>query len=367
MIELTPAQIQSIAEETVNRYELALGQMADYPDDVKLARLAGTIIDVLAEVPGYWAGAAGPDGQPPWEPQLEFLGDGTLTPAEHSKRLDRFLEMFRDDLDTLVNEHPGILLELSGSQAWALLCQVQLACRHPGNTGWSRDTAELLARKLEIALAITPGLKRMAALGWDARYDAPLDETDEGGGATPPPNSSWASLSSSARLCPHRRARIVTGKPYCDLQIGTEVWVLETNIDDTSPEVIGYCMERLMAAGALDVYAVPIHMKKWRTGVLLGVLCDLAQAPALERILFLETTTFGVRRHAVRRTKMKRRVASVTTPYGDIRMKIGKWSDIASAVPEYDDCRAAAEKHGVAVRKVMAAAQSSWTDAGGVR
>lgn len=140
-----------------------------------------------------------------------------------------------------------------------------------------------------------------------------------------------------------------------------EILVLETNVDDASPEVVGYCMERLMAAGALDVYAVPIHMKKWRTGVTLSVLCEHARAPDLERIMFAETTTFGVRRYGVLRSTMQRRVETVSTPYGDIRVKVGERSGVVSVGPEFEDCREAARRHSVALRTVMTAAQSAWS------
>lgn len=139
------------------------------------------------------------------------------------------------------------------------------------------------------------------------------------------------------------------------------VVMLETNVDDASPEIVGYCMERLMAAGALDVYAVPIHMKKWRTGVKLSVLCEHAQVSELEHILFAETTTFGVRRYDVLRSTMRRRVETVATPYGAIRVKVGERSGVVSVSPEFEDCREAAQRHGVALRTVMTAAQSAWS------
>ena len=85
-----------------------------------------------------------------------------------------------------------------------------------------------------------------------------------------------------------------------------EVWVLETNLDDLPAEVIGYCYERLLAAGALDVFSTPIQMKKNRPGVLLSVLAKASDVAALEDILFRETTTFGIRRHPARRHKLQR-------------------------------------------------------------
>jgi len=139
-----------------------------------------------------------------------------------------------------------------------------------------------------------------------------------------------------------------------------EIAVLETNLDDASPEVVGHCMERLLTEGALDVYAVPIHMKKSRTGVVLTVLCELGRVEAMQRLLFAETTTFGVRRHNVARVKMRRRHVTVNTPFGDIRVKVGERDDVVTVSPEYEDCQAAARKHDVPLREVIAAANAAW-------
>lgn len=136
---------------------------------------------------------------------------------------------------------------------------------------------------------------------------------------------------------------------------------LETNLDDVSPEIIGYCQQRLLDAGALDVYTVPIHMKKWRTGVVLTVLCKPGDADTLERIVFAETTTFGVRRQTLDRHTMHRRSERVTTPFGEIRVKIGRRGDIETISPEYDDCRAAAIEHDTPLRDVVAATRAAWS------
>ena len=140
-----------------------------------------------------------------------------------------------------------------------------------------------------------------------------------------------------------------------------EIAVLETNLDDLSAEIVGHCMGRLLDEGALDVYAVPIQMKKSRTGVLLTVLCGLDRVRVMERILFAETTTFGLRRGRVERVKMRRRHETISTAFGGIRMKIGEWEDVVTASPEYEDCRAAAQAHGVPLRAVVAAANATWS------
>jgi pyridinium-3,5-bisthiocarboxylic acid mononucleotide nickel chelatase len=135
---------------------------------------------------------------------------------------------------------------------------------------------------------------------------------------------------------------------------------LETNLDDSTPEVIGYCFERLLSAGALDVYTVPIQMKKGRLGVLLSVLCEPSDVSAMEEILFAETSTFGVRRQTWQRSKLSRRWETVQTPFGEVRMKVGERDGVVTASAEFEDCRKLAVEHGVALREVMAAASAAW-------
>ncbi|HUU83160.1 MAG TPA: nickel pincer cofactor biosynthesis protein LarC [Phycisphaerae bacterium] len=139
------------------------------------------------------------------------------------------------------------------------------------------------------------------------------------------------------------------------------VTVLEANIDDATPEVVGYCTERLLEAGALDVYCVPIYMKKSRPAVLLAVLAEPHRVAELEEILFTETTTLGIRRHDVHRSTLARSTVRVETPFGPVRVKVSRrGGQIMTAAPEYDDCREAARQHGVALRAVMEAAAGAW-------
>ncbi len=138
--------------------------------------------------------------------------------------------------------------------------------------------------------------------------------------------------------------------------------VLEANIDDTTPEILGHTVDRLLKAGALDAYCVPIHMKKSRPGLLLTVLAEPHRVSEFERIVFEETTTFGIRRHDVTRSKLSRRIERVDTPFGGVRVKIGMLGDrIVTVAPEYDDCREAATRSGVPLREVMSAATDAWT------
>ena len=136
-----------------------------------------------------------------------------------------------------------------------------------------------------------------------------------------------------------------------------ECLVLECNLDDTTPELVGALTGRLLEAGALDVYTLPIQMKKQRPGVLLGVLCEPAGRDALLDLVFRGCTTFGVREHAARRTVLARRHEPVQTAYGPVRVKVGTWKgeDVTRA-PEFEDCAKAAAAHGVSVRAVYEAA-----------
>jgi uncharacterized protein (TIGR00299 family) protein len=140
------------------------------------------------------------------------------------------------------------------------------------------------------------------------------------------------------------------------------VWMLETNLDDLPAEVIGYCYERLLAAGALDVFSTPIFMKKNRPAVMLSVLAPLESLPALEEILFRETSTFGIRRYSVSRTKLERRPCTVQTPWGAIQGKLG-WRDGQPPLfsPEYEDCARVARQFGVPLREVYAQAQKAFS------
>jgi uncharacterized protein (TIGR00299 family) protein len=132
------------------------------------------------------------------------------------------------------------------------------------------------------------------------------------------------------------------------------VWVLETNLDDVPGEVVGFCFERLLAAGALDVYTIPVQMKKQRPGVLLGVIAPAGLVPTIEDILFRETGTFGVRRYAVERTKLNREAVTVPTPWGDVKAKRGWRDGVEVLTPEHDDCARVARLAGVALREVYA-------------
>jgi len=139
------------------------------------------------------------------------------------------------------------------------------------------------------------------------------------------------------------------------------VTVLETALDDLSPQIIAWVAEAALAAGALDVMLTPVIMKKGRPGTLLTVLCHPAESGALERLLLHETSTLGVRVRQEQRFYLDRRHAPVQTAYGEIRIKIGSLGgEVLNAAPEFEDCRAAAMKHGVALKEVQQVAIAAY-------
>lgn len=137
------------------------------------------------------------------------------------------------------------------------------------------------------------------------------------------------------------------------------VVILETNIDDTSPEMIGYCFERLIEAGALDVFMTPIQMKKHRPGILISVMADLNRVDALENMLFRETGTFGVRRQYAWRNKLHREAIKLTTPWGQVTGKRGWINGHQIITPEYEDCASLARQTGIPLREIYQSIQSS--------
>jgi len=135
------------------------------------------------------------------------------------------------------------------------------------------------------------------------------------------------------------------------------VTVIETNVDDMSPQIYGYFAERALAAGALDVFSTPAQMKKNRPGQLVTLLSDPKNVARLMDLIFAETTTIGVRTYDVRRKTLQREFVPVETPLGSVRMKVSRMNGtILNATPEYEDCLKIAAERGVPLKQVMAAA-----------
>ncbi len=135
------------------------------------------------------------------------------------------------------------------------------------------------------------------------------------------------------------------------------IWVLDTNLDDMTGEEIGYCTEKLMQAGALDAFTTSIQMKKGRPGVRLTVLCEPAELAQMEGAIWKHTSTLGIRRTFSQRSKLGRETERIETPWGPVDVKIAYLGDdVVRREPEYEDCRAIAEAHGVSLREVYRAA-----------
>lgn len=157
--------------------------------------------------------------------------------------------------------------------------------------------------------------------------------------------------------------RLIVGQAEAE-QTPEQVCVLETNLDDISGEMIGYCTSRLWEAGALDVYTTGIQMKKNRPGVKLSVLCRPEDVEPIEAILFTETTTLGVRRWTVGRKVLSRQPHVVQTPWGPVDGKVG-WlqSDTPRFAAEFESCRKIAAKNNVPLQAVYEAAQKAFDPA----
>ncbi len=134
------------------------------------------------------------------------------------------------------------------------------------------------------------------------------------------------------------------------------VSVIEANLDDATPELLGHAMERLLEAGALDVTLEPVYMKKQRPGVRLSVIADPAAQERLAALLFEETTTLGVRFWQAERRVLPRSHAEVETPFGRVRMKVSP----AGSAPEFEDCRRLAAETGKPLKEIYAAAIAAY-------
>lgn len=143
--------------------------------------------------------------------------------------------------------------------------------------------------------------------------------------------------------------------------IAEEVAVLETQIDDLNPQIFGYLFECLLEGGALDVFTQPVTMKKSRLGTLLTVISPLSKVVICEGIIFRETSTLGIRKQIQSRSILQREFKTVTTPYGEVRVKLGvTGAGIVNIQPEYEDCVTLAKTSGLPLKTIMLEAQKSF-------
>ena len=155
--------------------------------------------------------------------------------------------------------------------------------------------------------------------------------------------------------------RLIVGESVETSNERDEVVVLDANLDDATGEQVGHVFDALFEAGALDVFASPITMKKNRPGIQLSVIATDATVNACEDVLFRETTTFGIRRHRCKRTKLDRSSEEVETRFGPIHVKIGRRGGrVVKVSPEYEDCARASREHGVGLRDTMFEAERVW-------
>ncbi len=132
------------------------------------------------------------------------------------------------------------------------------------------------------------------------------------------------------------------------------ITILEANVDDMTPQVFGYVMDRVLQEGALDVFSTAVQMKKNRPGMLLTVLCYPEDAQRLTQLIFAETTTIGVRTRQEQRTRLARRHLSVQTKWGEVRIKLANLNgSISNYAPEYEDCRLIAEQQRIPLKAVI--------------
>ena len=149
--------------------------------------------------------------------------------------------------------------------------------------------------------------------------------------------------------------RLLVGEDAGETSTTESIAVIETVIDDCNPQLLSYVSELLLAAGAWDVYRTTAQMKKGRTGVQMTVLCRPDLVPALQNLLFRETTTIGLRWRLENKVALAREFVNVETSWGKVKIKIARWPDgkIANAAPEYEDCRQLAVEHTVPLKQVM--------------
>ncbi|HAZ45446.1 MAG TPA: nickel pincer cofactor biosynthesis protein LarC [Cyanobacteria bacterium UBA11369] len=153
-------------------------------------------------------------------------------------------------------------------------------------------------------------------------------------------------------------SQTLPGNPITNLET---IAVLETQIDDLSPQAIAYTFDALFDAGALDVFSQPIVMKKSRAGILLTVICYPEKQSACEAVLFQETTTLGIRRSTQQRAILPREIHQVQTPFGEVRVKVAyNQGSLTNVQPEYEDCAKLAKQHQKSWREIHRLALQSW-------
>ena len=211
-------------------------------------------------------------------------------------------------------------------------------------------TGAALVRALDPVFGAQPAM-RVEQIGYGAGTRNPKDF----------PNALRLSVG-SAEDAAEMRGPVAREGDDCGLQRAADtVTVLETAIDDLSPQILAWVAESALAAGALDVMLTPVIMKKGRPGTLLTVLCNPAESARLERLMLRETSTLGIRVREDRRSCLERAHVPVQTLYGEVRIKIGSLAgEVLNAAAEFEDCRAAAVRCDVPLKQVQQAAMAAY-------
>jgi pyridinium-3,5-bisthiocarboxylic acid mononucleotide nickel chelatase len=250
-------------------------------------------------------------------------------------------------------------------------------CAHPGVDRWLASPLNVGSGTVACAHGTlpVPAPATLALLGDAPVYAAgpPMERVTPTGAAIlrmldveyaplPPMRVSASGYGAGGRDAPGQPnlLRLLIGEQAAQHSATEPIAVIDTVIDDSSPQLIAYVSELLLEAGAWDVYRIPVQMKKGRTGVQLNVLCHPERVPTLRDLLFRETTTIGMHWRIENKVSLEREFQEVQTEWGPVRMKIARWpsGEIANAAPEYEDCKRIATAHSVPLKQVTQQAMS---------
>ncbi len=342
--------------------KLPLGGYRIEGEKVKRSGLAATKVTVKAT----------DGGRRLWKDVRETIGKSTLSPWVRDQGLKVFRALFMAEAEVHGGRYDRVHLhELGAVDALVdvigtLICLealgVEKVFSSPVNLGGGTvgTSHGLLPVPAPATAELLKGL-RAYSTGVDAELATPtgaaiLKALSSASGPMPPMLVEAVGTGAGQRDFNDRPnvLRAFVGDASVEAASGDGVTVIETNIDDMNPEIYGHLMEALFKKGALDAYLTQVIMKKGRPGVKLTVLSPEDRVHELSGVVFSETTTLGLRFWRAERVVLPRAVRTVRTEYGDIRLKEARLGDKAlRAVPEYEDCRRAAKKHGVPLLEVM--------------
>jgi uncharacterized protein (TIGR00299 family) protein len=326
-----------------------------------------------------------------------------IHPHEHHRSLSKILEIIRTaPLSDAVKDRASHAFQLLG-EAEAAIHQipietvhfhevgavdtiVDIVCAAAGSAAlgvdrWLASPLNVGSGTVECAHGIlpVPAPATLALLGDAPVYAAgpPMERVTPTGAAIlrmldvryaplPPMRVTASGYGAGGRDTPGQPnlVRLLVGEEATAHETPTEpIAIIETVIDDSSPQLIAYVSELLLEAGAWDVYRVGVQMKKGRAGVQLSVLCRPDLVPAMRDLILRETTTIGLHWRLEQKASLAREFTEVQTPWGPVQIKIARWpsGEVANAAAEYEDCRALARKHSIPLKQVMQAAMRAYS------